>query len=71
MLSSKLFNAYSEKLFAETFQDVLYGISIKGKIINNLRYAENTVLIADSAEGLQKIIDRVVELSRKLGVKLN
>jgi len=39
--------------------------------INNLRYADDTVLKADSAGGLQKLIDRVVEACDIYGMRLN
>jgi len=40
------------------------GILLKGVIINNLRYADDTVLISDTVEGLQRLIDRVIEVCK-------
>jgi len=46
--------------------------SVCGETINNLRYADDTVLIADSAEGLQELIDRMVEAcGMEWGMRLN
>jgi Reverse transcriptase (RNA-dependent DNA polymerase) len=71
ILSPILFNAYSERLFAEALHNTTDGVSINGEIINNMRYADDTVLLADSAEGLQRLIDRVVSACDNFGMKLN
>ena len=52
ILSPLLFNVYSEHLFKEALENIKDGVLINGEIINNLRYADDTVLIADTAEGL-------------------
>lgn len=58
-------------LFREAIGASEEGIKINGEIINNLRYADDTVLIADSPEDLQTLIDRVVEACERYGMKLN
>ena len=47
------------------------GIKIAGKNINNLRYAENTPLIAESKEELKSLMMRLKDESEKAGLKLN
>ena len=47
------------------------GIKISGRNINNLRYAEDTTLIAESKEKLKSLLMRVKEESEKAGLKLN
>ena len=47
------------------------GIKIAGKNINNLRYANDTTLTADSKEELKSLLMRVKEESEKVGLKLN
>ena len=69
VLSPSLFNLYTENIFREV--DDLPGIRICGEIINNLRYADDTVLIAESEEELQKLIDAVKEQSLVYGLKMN
>ena len=69
VLSSDLFSLYSEKIMS-TVQD-LEGVLIGDMNINNLRYADDTALIADSSEKLQKILDRVVLESKKMGLAIN
>ena len=46
-------------------------IKIAGRIINNLRYADNTTLMAESEEKLKNLLMRVKEASEKAGLKLN
>ena len=47
------------------------GIKIAGRNINNLRYADDTTLMAESEEELKRILMKVKEESEKVGLKLN
>ena len=47
------------------------GIKITGRNINNLRYADDTTLMAESEEELKSLLMRVKEESEKVGLKLN
>ena len=47
------------------------GIKIAGRNINNLRYADDTTLMAESEEELKSLLNRVKEESEKVGLKLN
>ena len=47
------------------------GIKISGKNINNLRYADDTTLMAESKEELKSLLMKVKEESEKVGLKLN
>ena len=47
------------------------GIKIAGRNINNLRYAHNTTLMAESEEELKSLLMKVKEESEKIGLKLN
>ena len=47
------------------------GIKIAKRIINNLRYADDTILMAESKEELKSLLMRVKEESEKAGLKLN
>ena len=69
VLSPYLFNIYTEFIFRET--NDLKGITIHGQNINNLRYADDTALIADDKENLQKIVDKVKVISSNGGLEMN
>ena len=47
------------------------GIKIVGRNINNFRYAEDTILMAESVEELKSLLMKVKEESEKVGLKLN
>ena len=46
------------------------GIKIAGRNVNNLRYADNTTLMAESKEELKSLLMKVKEQSKKVGLKL-
>ena len=69
-MSPDLFNLYSEVILRE-LEHHPEGIIINGCKINNLRYADDTVLIATSADDLQKLYDAVVIASEQLGLHVN
>ena len=51
--------------------EVQAGIKIAGRNINNLRYADDTTLMAESEEELKSLLMKVKEKSEKIGLKLN
>ena len=71
ILSPTLFNLYSEAIISEALTDLDCGIKVNGRVINNLRYADDTVLIASTESDLQKIVDRLNESSLKAGLRMN
>ena len=52
-------------------EEAQVGIKIAGRDINNLRYADDTTLMAESEEELKSLLMKVEEESRKVGWKLN
>ena len=70
VMSPDLFNLYSEVILRE-LEGMPEGITINGVKINNLRYADDTVLLANSEEELQRLFDAVVEKSERLGLTVN
>ena len=55
----------------ETLEEAEAGIKIAGRNINNLRYADDTTLMAESEEELKSLLMKVKEESEKAGLKLN
>ena len=71
MLSPCLFNLYAEYIMRNArLEETQAGIKIAGRNINNLRYAEDTILMAESEE-LKSFLMKVKEESEKVGLKLN
>ena len=52
-------------------EDAQAGIKIAGRNINNLRYADDTTIMAESEEELKSLLRKVKEESEKVGLKLN
>ena len=66
-----LFNLYAEYIMRNaTLDEVQAGIKIDGRNINNLRYADDTILMAES-EKRKSLLMKVKEESDKAGLKLN
>ncbi|KAF7253208.1 cAMP-specific 3',5'-cyclic phosphodiesterase 4B [Varanus komodoensis] len=71
ILSPCLFNLYAEHIMRKVGLDESpVGIKIAGRNINNLRYADDTTLTAESEEELKRLLMRVKEESAKVGLKL-
>ena len=71
-MSPSLFNFYAECIIRKIEVDEAQaGIKIAGRNINNLRYAEDTTLMAESEEELKSLLIKVKEESEKVGLKLN
>ena len=70
-MSPCLFNFYTEYVLRNAgLDEAQAGIKIAGRNINNLRYANDTTLMAES-EGLKSLLMKVKEESEKAGLKLN
>ena len=71
ILSPCLFNLYAEYIMRNTgLDEAQAGINIAGGDINNLRYADDTTLMAESEE-LKSLLMKVKEESEKVDLKLN
>ena len=72
ILSTCLFNFYAEYIMRNTgLEKAQAGIKIAGRNINNLRYADDTTVMAESEEELKSLLMKVKEESEKAGLKLN
>ena len=72
ILSPCLFNLYAEYIMRNSrFDGAQTGIEIAGRNINNLRYADDTTLMAESEEELKSLLMKVKEKSEKVGLKFN
>ena len=72
ILSLCLFNLYAEYIVRNAgLDETQAGIKIARRNINNLRYADDTTLMAESKEKLKSLLMKVKEESEKIGLKLN
>ena len=71
-MSSCLFNFYAEYIIQNAgLDEVQAEIKISGRNINDLRYADDTILMAESKKELKRLLMKVKEESEKVGLKLN
>ena len=72
ILSPCLFSLYAEYvLWYGRLDEAQAGIKIVGRNTNNLRYTDDTTLMAESKEELKSLLMKVKEKSEKVGLKLN
>ena len=72
ILSPCLFNFYAEYIMRNAgLEETQAGIKIARRNTNNLRYADDTTLMAESEEGLKSLLMKVKEESENVGLKLN
>ena len=72
ILSPCLFNLYAEYIIRNAeLDEVQAGIKIARRNTNNLRYADDTTLMAESKEEIKRLSMQVKEESEKIGLKLN
>ena len=72
VLSPYLFNLYAEHIMRNAgLDETQAGIKIVGRNINSLRYADDTILMAESEEELKSLVMKVKEESEKVDLKFN
>ena len=71
ILLPQLFNILLELVISMAIQDLSIGINLHGMTINNLGFADDIVLMADSVEDLQTLVTNIHTVSRKFGLTIN
>jgi len=71
VISPQLFNILLEMVMLVALDDIKIGATLQGTCINNLRFADDIVLMAETPHELQQLVDKVYEASRAFGLKIN
>jgi exonuclease III len=71
ILSPMLFNMYLERIFQIALEGSEIGLKVNGLPISNLRYADDTALLAESIEDLQELVNRIDTIGREWGLSIN
>ena len=71
ILSPHLFNLYGEHIMRKALSNMEMGVSIGGRLINELRYADDTSLIAETIQDMNTLLQNLKEESEKCGLYLN
>ena len=67
--SPTLFNLYTEKIFRHIIN--MKGVNVGGKNYNNLRYADDTALLAGNEKELTELTSKINEVGKQFGMKIN
>ncbi|XP_029174698.1 uncharacterized protein LOC114943274 [Nylanderia fulva] len=70
-LMSHMLKTFLHKIFKETIGDTKLGIKVNGIYINTIKYADDTVIIADSIGNLQLLLNRISEAGQRMGLNIN
>ena len=70
-MSPLLFNIYAEAMMVEAMEGIEEGIKIGGKLLNDVRLADDQGMVAGSEVGLQKIMEGLNATALKYGMKIN
>ena len=71
VLSPLLFNLYTEEVFSTALQTSKEGIKINGKLLNNIRYADDTIIIAENNNDLQNLLTTITDIGEEYGLRIN
>src|SRR5207244_2199751 len=70
-LSPLLFTVYAEAMMMEAMQDIDEGVMVGGKLLKDVRFADDQGMVADSEDGLQKLMDGLDKAATSYGMKIN
>lgn len=71
ILSPTLFNVYSQVIFEKALWERSEGVKIGGEVISTIRYADDTVILAESLEDLQILVNAVNMECQQMGIDIN
>ena len=70
-LSSLLFKIYDEAMVREAFDDIKEGVKTGGKLVKEIRFADDTCVIASTEKGLQRLITSLDKVTESYGMKIS
>jgi len=70
-MSPLLFTVYAEAMINEAMEGIDEGIKVGGKLLKDVRFADDQGMVASSESGLQKIMDSLHETAERYGMKIN
>ena len=70
-MSPILFNIYAEAMMIEAMEGIEEGIRVGGKLINDVRFADDQGMVANTETGLQKIMDNLHRTAEQYGMRIN
>src|SRR5580693_5892141 len=70
-LSPLLFSIYAEKMMIEAMEDIDEGVKVGGKLVKDVKFADDQGMVASSEQGLQRLMDALATTAKKYDMKIN
>jgi len=70
-LSPLLFSIYAEKMMIEAMEDIDEGVNVGGKLVKDVKFADDQGMVASSEQGLQRLMDALATTAKKYDMKIN
>ena len=70
-LSPLLFSIYAEAMMLEAREGIEKGVRVGGKVVKDVRFADDQGMVAGTEQGLQKVMDGLTETAKKYDMKIN
>ena len=70
-LSALLFSIYAEKMMVEALDGVDEGVKVGGSLLKDIRFTDDQGMVAETEQGLQNIMNRLNDVSKEYGMKIN
>jgi hypothetical protein len=70
-LSPLLFSIYAEAMMLEAMEGIEEGVRVGGKLVKDVRFADDQGMVAGTEQGLQKVMDGLTETAKKYDMKIN
>src|SRR5580698_5595865 len=66
-----LFSIYAEKMMIEAVEDIDEGVDVGGKLVKDVKFADDQGMVASSEQGLQRLMDALATTAKKYDIKIN
>ena len=66
-----LFSVYAKRMMVEALDSVDEGAKVGGSLLTDIRFADHQRMVADTEQGLQNIMNRLNDVSKEYGMKIN
>ena len=70
-ISPLLFSIYAEVMMIEALENMDKGIIVSGQVVSDVRFADDQGLVASTENGLQKLMNKLNETTKKFNMKMN
>jgi len=70
-LSPLLFSIYAESMMKDALRDIEEGVTVGGRLLQDVRFADDQAMVSSTNEGLQRLMNGLVKAAEEYGMKVN